>query len=207
MAYYTQKNKFSLNGCAALYFTNKSDIAIDNGLYVYYIQEWKNSGYRIEDEMQYILCNIDSQKIIRNEIAEELFMQNLFGCKEITQYTSVFQQNKEKMILALDIATKTMAEFCYANAMRFKETHNLTIQRKRDNLEMMTRRKKENIEEQIKNLESNGDAKQKRILPLLRSKIKSIMEFYEIQKSDIESKQKTGTQSTPIACGLITIGV
>jgi hypothetical protein len=207
MAYYTQENKFSLNGCAALHFTNKSDIAIDDGLYVYYIQEWENKGYRIEDEMQYILCNIDSQKIIGNDIAEELFMQNLFRCREITQYNSVYQQKKEKIMLALDIATKTMAELCYANAMRFKETHNLTIQRKRDNLEMMTKRKKENIEEQIRNLESNGDAKQKRILPLLRSKIKSTMEFYEIQKRDIESKQKTGDQSTPLACGLVKIGV
>lgn len=199
-------NPSSSYGCSSIkyHIQNGGDVA--PGMYVYYVQQWKASGFKRDNRLKYYICNVETQECVNQAKAEQI----------ITDAYMFGEDNRrwdEKCDLgdaydALDkIRDEANKEF-EIYEKKFEEDNADTCEQQKISLQTTANLKEEQAKQSIETIRYNPaltQQRKERFINMQERIIESTRERLKNQIDDLTQKLTVQCDNPEVCLGLILI--
>lgn len=199
-----EKAPMSNYGCSAVVYNDK-DNNYPKGIFVYYLRQWIAEGYKDKSEIKYYMCNIDSNELLQESLAEEIISKTFGYGDSYRTWENDIQDSFDKACEALG----TLADYSDKEYLVFSQnfvSENASVcQQRMAALKMTSERKIANLTNAISEAEISHDAKKMGAIAMHRKNIETEKKLFEYRELVIKDKMKSRTELKDVCLGILKI--
>lgn len=206
IAYERSCMSLSSYGCSSIKYHMQGKSNIAPGMYVYYIQQWKATGFKKDNQLKYYVCNVKTQECLDQAVSERLITDAYMFGEDNKRWQDSCDLGDAYD--ALDLIRENAKNEFLDYERKFEEDNADICAQQKISLETTASRKIEQAEQSKETLRLNpalSPKRQDQYIHLQDEIIKSVQERLKNQIDDVEQKLTVQCDNPEVCLGLILI--